>query len=140
MPVFFNVLFTYGMETTFFRFANAHPENDKVYSTAYNSIIISTLFFLFIAILFKQPIADWMEIGEHPEYFLCFAIISGMDALVALPFVKLRQMGKAKRYALVKSINMFTNIGLNFFFLLLCPYLIKEGWTWIEMIYNPKLE
>lgn len=136
---FFNVLFTYGMETTFFRFANAHPENDKVYSTAYNSIIISTLFFLFIAILFKQPIADWMEIGEHPEYFLWFAIISGMDALVALPFVKLRQMGKAKRYALVKSINMFTNIGLNFFFLLLCPYLIKEGWTWIEVIYKPEV-
>lgn len=136
---FFNVLFTYGMETTFFRFANAHPENDKVYSTAYNSIIISTLFFLFIAILFKQPIADWMEIGEHPEYFLWFAIISGMDALVALPFVKLRQMGKAKRYALVKSINMFTNIGLNLFFLVLCPYLIKEGWTWIEVIYKPEV-
>jgi O-antigen/teichoic acid export membrane protein len=134
---FLNVALTYGMETTFFRFTNEHPENDKVYSTAYNSVIITTLLFLFAAFFFKQPIAEWMEIGTHPEYFVWFAIITAFDALVALPFVKLRQMGKAKRYAFVRSVNMFTNIGLNLFFLMLCPYLLKQGWDWIGVIYKP---
>jgi O-antigen/teichoic acid export membrane protein len=134
---FLNVALTYGMETTFFRFTNEEPENDKVYSTAYNSVIISTLFFLFVAFFFKQPIAEWIGVADHAEYFVWFAIIAGFDALVALPFVKLRQMGKAKRYAFVRSVNMFGNIGLNLFFLVLCPYLIKEGWEWVGVIYKP---
>lgn len=133
---FFNVALTYGMETTYFRFASEEPENDKVYSTAYNSVIISSLFFVFIAILFKQPIANWMEIGKYPQYFLWFALIGAFDALVAIPFVKLRQHGKAIKYALVKSVNIGVNIGLNLFFLLLCPWLIKNGWDWVNAIYN----
>lgn len=134
---FFNVLFTYGMETTFFRFSSEEPENDKVYSTAYNSIIVSSLFFLFIAIIFKQPIANWMEVGDHPNYFVWFAVIAVFDALVAIPFVKLRQHGKAIRYAVVKSINLAVNIGLNVFFLMLCPYLKSKGWDGVDAIYNP---
>lgn len=135
---FLSVLLTYGMETTLFRFANEDPENDKVYGTAYNSVIITTLFFLFIAIAFKQPIANWMEVGEHPEYFLWFAIFTGFDALVAIPFVKLRQHGKAKKFALIRSINIFTNIGLNLFFLKACPYMLEEwGWEWVNHIYDP---
>lgn len=133
---FFNVLLTYGMETTFFRFASQDPENDKVYSTAYNSVIITSLFFLFIAIIFKQPIANFMEVGETPQYFLWFAVIAVFDALTAIPFVKLRLLGKAKRYAFVRSFNIAVNIGLNLFFLMLCPYLLKEGYTWVNSIYS----
>lgn len=136
---FFNVALTYGMETTFFRFASAHPENDKVYSTAYNSVIISSLLFLFVAIVFKQPIANWMDIGNTPQYFLWFAVIAVFDALVAIPFVKLRQHGKAIKYALIRSTNIFLNIALNLFFLMLCPYLIEQGYTWVNTIYNPEI-
>lgn len=136
---FLNVVLTYGMETTFFRFASANPDNNKVYSTAYNSIIVTSLLFLFVSFAFKQPIADWMEIGNHPEYFIWFAIITAFDALVAIPFAKLRQMGKAKRYAFARSFNIVVNIGLNLFFLLLCPYLIEQGWTWVNAIYNPEM-
>ncbi|HYG15102.1 MAG TPA: oligosaccharide flippase family protein, partial [Bacteroidia bacterium] len=137
---FFSVLLTYGMETTLFRFANEDPENDKVYGTAYNSVIITTLFFLFVSIVFKQPIAEWMEVEEYPQYFIWFAVLTGFDALVAIPFVKLRQHGKAKKFALIRSINIFTNIGLNLFFLKACPYLLNElGWDWISYIYNPSI-
>lgn len=136
---FFNVLLTYGMETTFFRFASQDPENDKVYSTAYNSIIITSLFFLFIAIVFNKPIAIFMEIGEHPQYFLWFAVIAFFDALIAIPFVKLRLMGKAKRFAFARSFNIVVNIGLNLFFLVLCPKLIAQGYTWVNSIYSPNI-
>lgn len=136
---FFNVVLTYGMETTFFRFASEDPENDKVYSTAYNSIIITSLFFLFVAIAFKNPIAAFMEIGDNPQYLLWFAVIAFFDALIAIPFVKLRLMGKAKRYAFARSFNIVINIGLNLFFLMLCPYLAKQGVTWVNIIYNPDI-
>lgn len=136
---FFNVLLTYGMETTFFRFASEDPENDKVYSTAYNSLIGTGLLFLFIAIIFKQPIANFMEIGDTPQYFLWFAVIAFFDVLIAIPFVKLRLMGKAKRFAFARSFNVAVNIGLNLFFLLLCPKLIAQGYTWVNAIYNPDM-
>lgn len=136
---FFNVLLTYGMETTFFRFASEDPENDKVYSTAYNSIITTSLLFLFLAIAFNQPIANFMEIGDNPQYFLWFAVIAFFDALIAVPFVKLRLMGKAKRFAFARSFNIFINIGLNLFFLVLCPWLVEQGYTWVNSIYNPNV-
>lgn len=136
---FFNVLLTYGMETTFFRFASEDPENDKVYSTAYNSLIGTGLLFLFTAIIFKQPIANFMEIGDTPQYFLWFAVIAFFDVFIAIPFVKLRLMGKAKRFAFARSFNIVVNIGLNLFFLLLCPKLIAQGYTWVNAIYNPDM-
>ncbi len=136
---FFNVLLTYGMETTFFRFASQDPKNDKVYSTAYNSIIVTGLLFLFLAIVFKQPIANFMEISDTPQYFLWFAVIAFFDALIAIPFVKLRLLGKAKRYAFARSFNIAVNIGLNLFFLVLCPFLVEQGETWVSAIYKPDI-
>ena len=45
-----------------------------------------------------------------------------MDAISALPFAYLRHHNKPLRFALIKNINIFTNILLNLYFLLLCPY------------------
>ena len=61
------VLLTCGMETGFFRFANKGEDDPmRVYSTTLLSVGIGALTFLALGLLFLQPVADWLEYGEHP--------------------------------------------------------------------------
>ena len=48
--ILFNVLLSYGMETTFFRFFNSHSNKQEVVSTSSLSIIVTSILFLLIAI------------------------------------------------------------------------------------------
>jgi len=120
------VLLTYGMETGFFRFANAKNKNLNVFSTGFLSLLSTTIGFWFLIILFLTPLAEFLNIANHKEYILLLAFTIGLDAITALPFAKLRQENRPIRYAGLKLVNIFVNIGLNLFFLLLCPYLSKN--------------
>jgi len=122
---FFNVLLTYGMETAFFRYSQKHENRAEVYSTALKSIISTSLFFGVLIGLFSAPIAQLINIPEHPEYVTYFACIMALDAISAIPFAYLRQQNKPLKFALVKTLNIFTNILLNLYFLVLCPYVYK---------------
>ena len=124
---FFNVMLTYGMETAFFRFSQKHDKPAQVYSTALTSLISSSLFFGLLFGVFSQQIASVINVPEHPEYVVYFTAIIALDAISAVPFAYLRQQNKALKFAIVKNINIFTNILLNLYFLLLCPYFQNES-------------
>lgn len=126
---FLMVILTYGMETAFFRFSEAEERKDRVFSTAMLSLLISTVFFLFLSNVFSRILAGWMEYPSHPEYVIWFAWILGLDALSSIPFARLRAQNKAVLFATIKFINILTNIGLTLFFLLLCPYVLKHTST-----------
>lgn len=119
---FFNVLLTYGMETAFFRFSQKKDNPAQVYSTALTSLIVSSAAFMLILGALAAPVANLIGIAGHPEYVVYFAVIISLDAICAIPFAYLRQQNKALRFALIKNINIFTNIVLNLYFFLLCPY------------------
>lgn len=123
---FFNVLLTYGMETAFFRFSTNHERPEDVYATGMRSLLMSTSFFVFIFSFFASPIASLIRLPEHPEYVIYFTLIIALDAISALPFAYLRHHNKPLRFAVVKNINIFTNILLNLYFLLLCPYVFRH--------------
>ena len=123
---FFNVLLTYGMETAFFRFSQKQNNPAQVYSTALTSLISSSLFFGLLFGVFSPQIASVINVPEHPEYVIYFTAIIALDAISAVPFAYLRQQNKALKFAIVKNINIFTNILLNLYFLLLCPYIQNE--------------
>jgi O-antigen/teichoic acid export membrane protein len=136
---FLYVLLGYGMETAFFRYSKTEESGKIVFSTALLSIIATTLLFLILAIGFSGNIASYMGYASHREYIIWFALILGFDSICAIPFAQLRLQGRAARFAFVRSVNIFTNIGLNLFFLLFCPYALK---TWgssaiLEFIYDP---
>ena len=132
---FFNVLLTYGMETAFFRFSQKHDNPAQVYSTALTSLISSSLFFGLLFGVFSPQIASVINVPEHPEYVVYFTAIIALDAISAVPFAYLRQQNKALKFAIVKNINIFTNILLNLYFLLLCPYVQKDYGTLLPL-YN----
>ncbi len=137
---FLIVLLTYGMETAFFRFAEKSKNQNKVFSTAVTPLFLTSSIFITLVILFAQPIANILMYPEHKEYIIWFAIIIGVDAFISLPFAKLRQENKAIKFATFKFINIGLNIGFNLFFLLLCPYILKNNSSSIiGYIYNPNL-
>jgi O-antigen/teichoic acid export membrane protein len=137
---FFMVFLTYGMETGFFRFASKNSESEKVYSTSLVSLFFSSLLFLILIILFKNPLASLIKYPEHPEYILWFGFILAIDAFTAIPFARLRLNNRPVKFAVVRLINIGFNICFNLFFLLLCPKLIENNPdSIISFVYSPQI-
>ena len=126
---FFIVILTYGMETAFFNFNQKEENKNRVYSTALTSLFTTSALFIAAALIFAQPIASMLRYGDHPEYIQYFALIVGLDAFTSIPFARLRAENKAFRFAIIKLIGIFVNIGLNLILLLLVPYLYKN-YSW----------
>lgn len=118
LVVFLIVILTYGMETTFFRFREKQHDPKEVFGTGAWSLLVTSSLFLGLALLFRQPLAAAVHMPDHPEYITWFAAILALDAVVALPFARLRAEGKAFRFAVVKLTNIGLNIGFNLLFLL----------------------
>lgn len=138
---FLIVLLTYGMETSFFRYSTKPGVNPQ---TAYNnslySVTVTSVFFVLIAIIFAQPVANWLVYPNHSEYVVWFAIIVALDALASIPLAKLRKENKAKKFAMINIVNVGVNIGLNLYFLWYCKgnYETNSNWL-IDLTYNPEI-
>ncbi len=141
---FLIVLFTYGMETAFFRFNDRTKKEEDVYGTAMSSILLTTIVFSGLIVFFAQPIAHLIHYELHVRYIIFFALIIGFDAITALPFARLRADNRPMRFATVKILNICINAGLNLFFILLCPYILSNPALsalhgFINSIYHPEI-
>ncbi|WGD35733.1 oligosaccharide flippase family protein [Olleya sp. YS] len=116
---FFNVLLTYGMETAFFRFFSKSEEKDKVFSTTFISLIVTTVVFLIGVLLFNQQLSVWLDID--PKYFKLLIGLLVLDTLVVAPFAYLRATGRPIKFASIKIANVMIYVALNFFFLWAIP-------------------
>lgn len=125
---FLNIIFTYGMETSFFRFSTGkNLDPDKVYNTTQSLLITSTLILgsgLFLA-------APWLaELLNYPGQAYLFrwtALILSFDAILAIPFAKLRLSNRAFAFAGAKMINVLLNVFFNLLLIVWFPLLISGG-------------
>jgi len=135
---FLLILLTYGMETGFFRYAGKTDNWQRVYSTILFPLFATSLLFVIITIIFSENIANFIKYPEHSNYIIWFAVIIGIDAFTALPYAKLRYLNKAVRFAFIRLTNIASNVLLNLFFLVFCPYwLNKHPDSSISIIYSP---
>lgn len=123
---------TYGMETTFFRFSETEAKKENVYATSMISLLVSSVFFLLVFVIFKTRISNSMGYtdvypDQHLNYLIWFALILFFDAISSIPFAGLRMEGKAVKFAGLKLINIAINIGLNLFFILYCSGVMKAA-------------
>lgn len=133
---FLMIILTYGMETAFFRFSQDYDKS-KVYNTALFSLMVSTTLFLLITFLSLSPICSVMQYSNHKTYIALFLIILALDALRAIPYALLRRENMAKRFAFIKTVDIFSNILFNLFFIALCPILYDKGFYLITSWFNP---
>jgi O-antigen/teichoic acid export membrane protein len=119
--IFFNVFLAYGMETSFFRFYNKKDNKKSVIQTATISIFWSSILFLTLAIIFRQNIANHINIDVQYVTYTIWILV--LDALVIVPFSKLRAFQRPIYYAVLKIGNVVINLTLNLFFLIVLPKL-----------------
>ena len=138
---FLVVFLTYGMETAYFRFITLEEQKDKpVYSTVLISLLSTTFIFVATAVVFAQPVADWLQYPNHTEYVIWFAIIVGLDAISSIPLAQLRAENKAFRFALINFVNIGVNISLNLFFIIYCSANYETNSNLlIDTFYNPDI-
>ncbi len=141
---FLLVILTYGMETAFFRFYENNPgQRQTVFSTTLISVLSTSTLFILIITFFRQRIAGFLGFDGHPEYVVWLGLIVGLDAVAAIPFASLRAENKPLKFAVIKLVNIGVNIGLNLFFLLLCPWILENGpestRLIVNSIYNPAI-
>ena len=110
---FLVIILTYGLETAFFRFSQTEKNNRVVYSTSLISLLFTSLLFIVLMFTFSESISSSIGYPNNQEYVKWFAIIIGLDAISSISFAKLRALNKATRFALIRLVNIFVNIGLN---------------------------
>ena len=115
-------LLTFGMETTFFRFAGKEGQDDRmVYSSALRMVGTVALVFVALVFLLLHTIAGAMGYAEHPEYIGCFALIAALDAFQAIMFSRLRQQHRPVKFMALKMSFIVVNIAMNLFIFLVMP-------------------
>ena len=134
------VILTYGMETTFFRFANKSEEDPKkVYATILLSVGTTSLLFVIFVFIFLSPISSAMGYADHPSYIWVMAMVVAIDAFQCIPFAYLRYQKRPIKFAALKLLFVVLNITLNLIFFLLLPALYKTYPDVIGHIYDPSV-
>ena len=139
---FLVIILTYGIETAFFRFSQKEKNNRIVYSTSLISLLFSSLLFIILMFVFSENISSSIGYPNNQEYIKWFALIIGLDAISSISFAKLRALNKATRFALIRLVNIFVNIGLNLFFIIYCPYAIEnnlQSLNFVNSVYSPSV-
>jgi O-antigen/teichoic acid export membrane protein len=137
---FLNILFTYGMETALFNFSVLETDKNMVYSTTLRSLVISTVALSIPFVFFSNDLANLLRYPGHADFIWWAILIVGTDAIAAIPFAKLRQENKAKRFATIKMINISVNVILNLFFIGACKYYFeKDPDSLLGGLYNPSI-
>ncbi|MFD2201564.1 lipopolysaccharide biosynthesis protein [Shivajiella indica] len=118
---FLNIIFTYGMETTYFRYATGKGlDPQKVFDQIQSLLITSSLILGALIYFSAVPLSDWLGYPGQEHLFKWAAWILAIDAVLALPYAKLRKENKALQFAMTKLLNILLNVGLNVFFIVFC--------------------
>ena len=137
IPIF-NILFTYGFETAYFRFASRPEYKNTIYSTASLSLIFSTVL-LTILLWFNQSLLTGITgLAAFPKMIQLSIVIIALDAFSTIPFARLREEGRPKKFAFVRICGILFNIFFTWFFISYCSNSLKtDPGSWVNLIYDP---
>ncbi|RZJ61887.1 MAG: polysaccharide biosynthesis protein [Flavobacterium sp.] len=91
----------------------------SVVNTSMLSIFWTSLIFLAAGLVFRNTLAEWAD--KNVEYITYTIWILVLDALVIIPFAKLRVNQRPIRYAIIKVGSVALYFLLNIFFLKFLP-------------------
>ncbi|GAB3652605.1 oligosaccharide flippase family protein [Echinicola sediminis] len=141
---FFNILFTYGMETTFFRFSTGKGLDPKaVYNNVQSLILTTSLSLGAILFLSAEQISLWMDYPGKAYLFQWTALILTIDAILAIPYAKLRVENRSVQFAMTKLLNILLNVGFNIFFIVVCFHIhngdyLSSFQPFVDTFYHPE--
>ena len=135
--ILFNVILSYGLETSFFRFYNLEKTKNDVVNTSSVSLIFTTIIFVALFGIFKSNIS--LLTGIDTGYLSIIVWILAFDVLTVIPFAYLRLKGKAIKYSYIKIANVLVYFSLNIFLLIFLKDLANDN-TFLRKIYIENFE
>lgn len=137
---FLQVVLTYGMETSYFRFAGRTEDKEKVFTTSMVSLGITSVAFVIFVLGFSKNISGWISYEGHQKYIIWMGITVALDTLCAIPFAKLRLQSRPVKFAVLKLANIALSIFFNVFWIYLCPKILHSNPdSLVQYVYNPKI-
>ncbi len=137
-----NVIYTYGLETAYFRFVSRRKNDEEgmkqVYDSAVTSVLLSSFILSAIIISFSEGIAGLIGYPDAGQIIVWLGLIMFTDAIMAIPYAKLRQENRPLKFAVTKISSIGITVLLNLFFLLGLPVL-KDYSPIFEAMYAPEL-
>jgi len=125
---FLNIVFTFGMETTFFRFSRDEKPS-TVFNIATSTIIVIGIPLAILLISLRGSISELLSVPNAPHLIILAVTIILLDALASMPFAKLRLEGRPRKFALIKIINVVLNVLFIFIFIIVIPWMQKTGFA-----------
>ena len=136
---FFFVLLLYGMETTFFRYAESDKKPERVFSTSLIAIFFTSALFFILVWIFITPVSALLKYPEHQNYILMAAGIVAIDAFTAIQFAYLRHQKKPIRFSMIRIITVAINVSLNLYYIWFCDSVYRENPdSSLLIFYNPE--
>ncbi|AII51503.1 polysaccharide biosynthesis C-terminal domain-containing protein [Hymenobacter sp. APR13] len=143
---FLNVVFTYGLETTFFRFANrAGADRQDLYNRVLSLLLVSSVVLAGLLAWQADTLLQLLGLpAGHERYVLWLALVLGLDAVAAIPFAQLRLRNQARRFASIRMASIVLNVALNMFFIVACPDILAGKYLTalqplVARVYDPSI-
>jgi O-antigen/teichoic acid export membrane protein len=123
------VVYTLGLETAFFRFAvrsgagsstGLDEEGERVFSNSLSIVLLVTLLPTLLIVLNATRITSALGYPGQGLAVVVSAVLVAIDAIMAIPFARLRAENRSKRFVQARLINVGIVVGLNVFFLIFC--------------------
>mgnify|MGYP001407138375 FL=1 len=111
---FLNIVYSFGFEAGYFRFASAREVGDEKQNFSHPFIFITVNSFIIsgVILIFHSSISAAIGVKDVSIVFYS-AFILFFDAIALIPFAYLRLKNKAKLFASIKLVNISVNVILN---------------------------
>ncbi len=124
---FLNILFTYGQETAYMKFASENPEDSETqkryFMTAFLSLSLSSVLFSSLIIMYAGELALLLGLDFNAGIYIQYAaVILLLDTLIVIPLANLRLERKAAKFALVKLLGVGLTVVSTILFITVYDY------------------
>ena len=116
------VVLTLGLETGCFRFASKEGvDTNKVFSNAFMTVLVICSAFLLGISVFSGDISSALGYDGFGKVIIYVGAILLIDNTTAIIFARLRYEHKALKFAIIKTLKIFTEVGANLLLYLAIP-------------------
>ncbi len=113
-----NVIFLFGMDQSYLRFASEHAQKTNVFQHCFYGVLLNGVVLSILLWLFAKPFAALIGIGTSYAYLIHLAVwVLLLDVLNMIPFTKLRLERRPWYFAGVRTASIVINVLGNIFFI-----------------------
>lgn len=113
-----NVLFLFGMDQSYLRFASDREDRTEVFQHCFYGLLLNGVLLSILLWLFAKPFAVFIGIGAEQTHIVHLAVwVLFLDVLNMIPFTKLRLERRPWYFAGVRTASIVVNVIGNIVFI-----------------------